>query len=194
MQTQPALKPRTIRLETPDYIVRSVEPSDVGPGWGDWLTDPQAALNLNARPARIQEQALRDYVEGFNRTTAHLLGIFERASGRLVGIRAVYVDPRRGEFLVNVLIGESDARGRGARTQSRDVVYRYFFEDMDLHAARANVLATNETVLAGMAKRGWIHEHTSRNAKADGQGVVDLHHFRLARDTWRSLDRERLAG
>lgn len=188
------LAPRTIRLETPDYIVRSVELSDVGPGWGDWLTDPQAALNLNARPVRLAEQALRDYVESFNRTTQHLLGVFEKTSGRLVGIRAVYLDPKRGEFLVNVLIGETDARGRGARTQSREVVYRYFFEDMDLHTARANVVATNETVLAGMAKRGWIHEHTDSKARADGQGIVGLHHFRLARDTWRRLDRERLAG
>jgi RimJ/RimL family protein N-acetyltransferase len=98
----------------------------------------------------------------------------------------VYVDPKRSEFLVNVLIGERDARAKGARTQSREVVYRYFFEDMDLATARASVLSRNTEVLAGMAKRGWIEEHTSHKPDASGEGFVEIRHFRLTRDAWRA--------
>ena len=185
MHALKTLRPRTISLETPDYIVRTVEPADATREWRDWLTDPDAARNLNARAERLSEEALRDYIASFNRTTAHLLGIFEKASGRLVGIRAVYVDRKRGEFLVNVLIGNPQARNKGARTQSRTAVYRYFFEDLDLHTARATVLAVNEAVLAGMAKRGWVHDRTDYKPAANGQGFAEVRQFRLTRDAWR---------
>lgn len=182
---QPA--PRVIRLETPGYIVRTLEPSDAAADWGEWLTDPQTVHNLNARPMRLDEDERRAYIETFDRTTAHALGIFDKVSNRLVGIRAVYVDPTHKEFLVNVLIGDPLARNKGARTQSRAAVYRYFFEDLDLHTARSSVLSVNADVIAGMAKRGWILEHTSRKPSSTGAAnFVEIKHYRLPRDVWQA--------
>jgi hypothetical protein len=118
---------------------------------------------------------------------AHLLGIFEKETGRLVGIRAVYVDRKRREFLVNVLVGDKTARSKGARSQSRAVVYRYFFEDLDLDTARATVVAENAVVLAGMSKRGWIADGTDLKTHATGNGNVEIRKFHLPRDVWRRL-------
>lgn len=174
---------RAIGLDTPDFIVRTIEPSDDLARWPEWLADTDAARNLNARAGRLSEETLRQYVASFDGETSYLFGIFEKRSGSLVGIRAVYVDPEHKEFLVNVIVGE--ARGSGARTQSRDVVYRYFFEEIGLEAARASVVSTNEPVLAGMAKRGWLHEHTSLREDANGNGHIELLHFRLSREKWR---------
>jgi len=177
--------PFTIRLETPDYIVRTIEPDDNFGDWGEWLTDPMATRNLNARPSRLSEEELRAYIARFDRQTSHLLGIFAKDVGRLVGIRAVYIDVKSKEFLVNVLVGAADARNKGARSQSRTVVYRYFFEEAGLETARASVLAANEAVRPSMEKRGWVHEHTDYKPAASGEGFVELHHFRLSRERWR---------
>lgn len=187
MTHQAPLTPRLIRLETPHYIVRTMEQGDVSDGQSDWLTDPEAAHNLNARPLRRSTEEFRAYIAGFNRTDAHLLGIFEKATNALVGMRAVYIDPNHSEFQVNVLIGNPQARGKGARTESREVVYRYFFEDMDLQFARSTVLARNEAVISGMAKRGWIHEHTSHKPDAQAEAFVELRHYRLPRKVWREV-------
>ena len=187
MRTAPDQRSNRIRLDTSDYIVRTIDPTDDLGDWTDWLTDTDTARNLNARADRLSRNALKAYVAGFDGETSHLFGIFEKLTGRLVGVRAIYVDALHKAFYVNVLVGERNARDKGARTQSRNVVYRYFFETRGLETAYANVVATNEIVLAGMAKRGWILERTSRKAEANGAGIVDLHHFRLTRDRWREL-------
>jgi RimJ/RimL family protein N-acetyltransferase len=179
--------PRMIHLETPGYVVRTLETADATDNWRRWLTDPSAARNLNVRPAEMSAEDLRGYIEKFDRATAHLLGIFEKRTSDLVGIRAVYVDWQHREFLVNVLIGDAQARDKGARTQSRRVVYDYFFDELDLLNARSSVLAVNEPVIAGMAKRGWVHEHTSYKPAADGAGFVEVRDFRLPREAWRKL-------
>lgn len=176
-----------IRLDTPDYIVRTIDLTDDLGDWAEWLTDTDTARSLNARADRLSKDALEAYIASFDGETSYLFGIFEKQTGRLVGVRAIYIDALQKAFYVNVLIGERDARDKGARTQSRHVVYQYFFETRGLEVAYANVVATNEAVLAGMAKRGWLLERTSRKADANGAGAVELHHFRLPRDRWREL-------
>jgi RimJ/RimL family protein N-acetyltransferase len=180
----PPLTPRTIALETPHYTVRTLEPDDASESWRDWLADPDTARQLNAQPARLSLQAVRDYIASFDRTTAHLLGIFEKEGGRLIGIRAVYINQPRREFLVNVLIGERDARNKGARSETRAAMYRYFFEDLDLETARCTVLSTNAPILKVMARNGWIHERTEQRPSPQ-HGTIELLHFRLPRDVWR---------
>lgn len=182
---------RIITLETPDYIGRTLEPGDTTESWRTWLTDPQTARNLNARPAELSEEVVSRYVAAFDRTTSHLLGIFEKQTGKLIGIRAIYIDLERREFLVNVLIGESEARNKGARTQTRTVMYRYFFEDMDLETARCTAVADNTQILKVLEQNGWIREHTEEKAAASGDGFVQLHHFRLPRNIWRRKEAER---
>ncbi|MEQ1867680.1 MAG: GNAT family protein, partial [Micropepsaceae bacterium] len=177
--------PRTIRLETPNYLLRTLEPSDATASWGDWLTDPAAAQNLNARPVHMTIADIRAYVDKFDRATSHLLGIFAKETNALIGIRSIHIDWQRREFLVNVLVGESEARNKGARGETRTVMYRYFFEELGLDAARCSVLSTNAPMLDVMKRNGWLHEHISRKPEANGQGDVELHHFRLTRDAWR---------
>lgn len=178
--------PRDIRIETPDYIVRTMKPSDARDGFHEWLLDPQAVRNLNAKASRLSDDGARAHIASFNNDTSYLLGIFAKPTDRLVGIRAVYVDWKRSEFVVNVLI-DPQARDKGARTQSRAAVYGYFFEDLDLHVARASVLAVNEVVMAGMAKRGWVQERSDYKPAVRGGEILELCQFRLTRSAWREL-------
>jgi RimJ/RimL family protein N-acetyltransferase len=185
--TEPRGTPRTIALETRDYIIRTLEKGDASETWRDWLADPETARMLNTKPVEMDVETVRNYIASFDRVRAHLLGIFEKANGRLVGIRAVYVDHKRREFLVNVLVGDKAARNKGARAQSRAAVYRHFFEAFDLEIARATVVAENKAVLDGMSKRGWIDSGPELKAKAMGSGNVEIHKFHLPRDVWRRL-------
>ena len=177
--------PRTIRLETPHYILRTMEPGDDMIAGGGWLTDPRTARMLNAPPARISEEGFRTYVQGFNRVTSHLLGIFEKDGGRLIGMRALYIDQTRNDFLVNVIIGESYARNKGARAETGEAMYRYFFEELGLVAAHCTVLPGNDIILNVMDRDGWVLEKRSQKPAASGNGMVELLHYRLTRDMWR---------
>lgn len=180
--------PVTISLETPHYLLRTLEPGDATPAWQEWMTDDVAVRNLNARPATVALDQIRDYIEKHDRTTSHILGMFEKETGRLVGVRVIYVDPAHKEFLVNVLVGEAQARGKGARSETADVIYRYFFEELGLESARCHVLASNEEIIGVMHRRGWSREHVDRVPAASGAGSVERQHFRLTRDAWRARE------
>jgi RimJ/RimL family protein N-acetyltransferase len=185
--------PRNIVLETPNHIVRTMERGDATESWCKWTADPLAARTLNMAPRELTMDQLRGYIDRFDRATSHLLGIFERESGRLVGIRSIYINFAAKEFYDNILVGEADARGKRARSESTDAVLPCFFEQMDMLSSTCTILADNAHMLEIVARKGWVHEGTETKPRAIGPGTVKLMKFRLTRETWRRKMSERLA-
>ncbi len=185
--------PRTIVLETPNHVIRTMERGDVCAEWCKWTADPVAARALNAKPVEMTMEQLHAYVERFDRSTSHLLGIFEKETGRLVGIRSIYIDFAHSEFYDNILVGEPDARGKRVRTESTDAVLPYFFEEVGLKSSVCGILADNTHMLEIVARKGWVHEGTEIKPRANGPGAINVMKFRLTRDVWRAKMRDRTA-
>jgi RimJ/RimL family protein N-acetyltransferase len=183
--------PRPITLETTHYQLRTLQPADATEAWARWLSDPKTALQLNAKPRHLSIPEVRAYIAKFDSNTSFLFGIFEKETQSLIGVRAVYVDPKKREFLDNILVGDPGARGKHARSESSAAVWRYFFEDRDLLVARGAIVATNAHMLEVALSRGWVHDKTSQVPAAHGAGLVELRHVRLDRDTWRRVHRDR---
>jgi hypothetical protein len=186
VQPLPREAPHTVHAETPHFIFRTLDVDDACESWCEWLLDPQAQVNLNAKPIRMSLDKLRAYVASFDRVTSHIAGIFEKEGGRLVGIRNAYVDRSHSECLLNTLIGEAGARGKGAQRETRYPWHNFALEDLDLESARAGVVGDNAYQLKMLAETGWVCEHTSLAPRANGGGFVRLHHFRLTREVWRA--------
>jgi RimJ/RimL family protein N-acetyltransferase len=178
--------PRRIHVEMPNYIIRTVERADATGRWCNWLLDPAAIQQLNTKPKLLSLPELEAYIARFDGVSSHLIGIFEKTTGRIVGMRSIYVDHAKREFLDNILIGEPDARGKTARSESTEAVLPIFFEEMDLLASRCSIMADNAHMLALVARKGWALERIERKAAASGSGTRELHHFRLTRETWRA--------
>jgi RimJ/RimL family protein N-acetyltransferase len=176
--------PTKIRLETPHYLMRTVELDDASDAWAQWLTDAGTArmLNAEARPALVKD--IRAYIATFDGHNRHLLGIFQKDDGALVGIRALYIDWARLDFVVNVLVGEVAARGQGAREETREVLYQHFFEVLGMQSARCTVLAHNAPILKVMDKEGWQLVDTTYRPSVGGGPQLELRSFRLTRDIW----------
>jgi RimJ/RimL family protein N-acetyltransferase len=178
--------PQTLSAETPHFLIRTLNVADAHESWCEWLMDARAQTNLNATPRRLTLDEVRAYIASFDRIKSHIMGIFEKATGKLVGIRAAYVDRARRECLLNTLIGEAGARGKGAQRETRYAMHNFVLEDLDLDSACASVVGENEYMLRTLSETGWIHEHTSVKPRANGEGFVQLHHFRLTREVWRT--------
>ncbi|MDZ4741258.1 MAG: GNAT family protein [Alphaproteobacteria bacterium] len=183
--------PRIIRLETPHHIVRTAELSDATQRWCKWLLDPATSRLLNAKPAEMTMENLRTYIARFDRSQSHLLGIFDKQTGLIVGIRSLYVDYVRKEFQDNILIGEPEERGKFARTESTDVIMPYFFEELGMESSRCSVLAYNSRMLEVIARKGWVLERTTMKPSAAGGPPIEVRHYRLTREVWRQKMRER---
>lgn len=177
---------RTLYAESAHYVIRTLEVADATESWCDWLMDPRAQINLNAAPQRLVLDQVRTYVASFDRKRSHIVGIFAKDTGQLVGIRNAYVDREHRECTLNTLIGETQARGRGANHESRYAMHNFVLEDLDLDCARATVVGENEYMFNLLTRTGWVHEHTSTKPRASGEGLVQLRHMRLTRDAWRA--------
>ncbi len=187
--------PRTIRLETPHFILRTVEPGDVTLRWAAWLADPAKTRTLNAKPLTLSVDDIRNYLANFDRVKAHILGIFERGSGGMIGFWEVYVDWKHREFLINVLIGERGRASLDAREETQWALHAYFFDTLGLEAMRCSVVSTNSLIVRVLTDYGVVHEHTSTKAPAGGGEPVKIMHFRLTKSQWpraRSLRAERV--
>lgn len=184
-------QPFTIHLETATYILRTIEPGDATEDWGNWLLDPTTLKALNAAPVKLDVAAIRNYIATFDRRKTHLLGIFDRESGTLIGIRSLYIDWHHSEFMVNILIGHAGQRAKGAMRETRDALYHHLFEDWGIEIARSSVLATNTLVNAYMQADGWQLVHKSFKPAASGDGIVEVNEYRMTRDQNRRYERRR---
>lgn len=174
----------TISFETPNYIVRTLMVEDASERWAEWMLDPEAARMLNVAPSAMTMDDLRRYIERFDGDTKLLFGVFEKESGKLLSIRAFYVDPVKKAFLDNALVGEPDARGRAVQRESTYVLQRYFFNTRDMTSCHAAINAHNRFAdfLLG---RGWVKERTEMRPSVSGEGNVETLYICLTRDAWR---------
>lgn len=175
-----------IRLECANYELRTMEPDDARLDWGGWLANPTTARLLNATPHAMSEPERRAYIEKFRTSPHHLLGIWEKASGALIGFWQVQVDEARREFLINVLIGVEEARSKGAQDDTCDLIYEHFFNELGMVAVCCSALARNERMIDHLLRRRWTHIGTNERPGAAGARPVVVHLFRLTRENWRA--------
>ena len=176
-------------LDTPNYRVRTLTTDDASDRWTTWLLDPAAVQMLNARPQTMTVEALRGIIKDFNSKTRYFFGVFDKASGELIGIRAIYVDLKQREFVDNALIGPAEARGKGGYWESTVALFHYFFEELDLVRLRCTILADNEPMLKIVRRNGGVHEQSTYRPAKRGGHIVEVCHFRLDRETWRQGQR-----
>lgn len=177
----PPNAPQKIRLETSHFILRSVEPADVTLKWAAWLADPAKTRTLNAKPITLSIDDIRHYLANFDHIKSHILGIFERGSGAMIGFWEVYVDWTYREFLINVMIGERGRASLDAREETQWALHSYFFDTLGLQAMRCSVVAANRVVVRALLSYDVVHEHTSHKPSVDGGVPVEIWHFKLTK-------------
>lgn len=186
----PHLQPRTIRLETEHYIVRTLEPADVTERACAWFGDPSKTNTINLPPRALTIQEFTDYITSHDQVTGHALGIFDRASGLHIGLWAIYVDWEQSEYLLNVLVGERGYE-HGVRRETQRKITDLFFNELGLDTMRCSVMARNERLDGRFALIGWVPEHTTYKPSANGEAFEEIHHYSLKREKWLSYRNQR---
>jgi len=179
--------PIAIVIDTPNYVVRTLEETDEMGDWGRWLDDPNTARMLNAAPKTLTADDFKAYVRGFDRINNHLLGIFRRKDSRLVGMFSNYVNWEHSAFLINLIIGDVGERKTHVRHETSWRVNRYFFEQLDLKFQHATTLATNIPAIRALEEKSWTLSSRSTKPSASGGSDVEILHYARSREVWKSL-------
>ncbi len=179
---------KDVRLDCGKYIVRTVTPNDASDRWGSWMADPEASFMLNAPPKILTRSEVEAYITSFDQRSHLLLGIVEKASGKMLGFLRVDIDHEHGRFLVSMLIGEPGYRNKGITNDITPAFRDYFFETLGLKTMLATALAHNRAIIHYLIKTGWTLDKTiPRQVRSYADGtMLDLCYFSHTREQWRA--------
>ncbi|MCD6029020.1 MAG: GCN5-related N-acetyltransferase [Thermomicrobiales bacterium] len=125
-----------------------------------WMNDFSTTRTLAIQPRPMTlEQETAWYEQAATNEQEHNFSIFERSSGRLIGNCGMFnivLPHRRAE--VGIVIGESDARGRGYGTEAMRLLLDYAF----------SCGSTSSTPRRGAATKRWGSARSAAGARAAG--------------------------
>lgn len=181
-----AWRPGTpLKIETQRYVLRSLTPADVDDRYASWLGDPEVMQTLNAPPRQVSRADLQRYVARFNNKTSFHLGIFDKASGRKIGIYSIYVDPGNSLAETNVAIGEREFWGRKAVLETRAALLDFLFDVVGVFKVWGRPFARNFPAVFNYKAQGFTCEGVLRqHRKSVDGGRLDQLMFGLLRDEW----------
>ena len=183
-------------LDCGNYFVRRLTVEDASDRWASWTVDPEAANMLNAPERSMSKADLVQYIKRFDQQSHLLSGIFEKRSGKHIGILRTDIDWDSGQCLINMLIGEPEYRNHGVASELTVPCRDWVFETLGLKTMKATALARNKIVIHYMLATGWKLDKTLKQhvkSHADGT-MLDLCFFSLSRDDWRAWKQANLAG
>jgi RimJ/RimL family protein N-acetyltransferase len=193
---QPKFPKRKVWLDCGQYVLRTITVDDATDRWAGWMADPEASRMLNAPPTPMTKSDIVAYIKSFDQRTHILIGIFEKATGLLLGFLRNDVDFATGRFLVSMIIGEPEYRHSGV-TNAVTVPFRdYFFETLGLQVMMATALAHNRPIIHYLYSTGWTLDRTmERNVKSNSDDqMLDLCFFSQTREAWRACKKAKPGG
>jgi RimJ/RimL family protein N-acetyltransferase len=191
MKAEPA--PITFHIETPNYIVRFLNPDDATERVASWFNQPEIRESFNmSGDQHMTLGGLVQYIKGFDRHTNGITGRFRKSDGLLVAISNVQINWEIRRFLIKLIVGEPLVRHTGSTLEVMAPSFDLCFEELDLRVMTATALATNKPVNLLLEKVGaTLDKVLPRHTRSHKDGsFVDLNLFSLQRDAWRKWKAE----
>jgi [ribosomal protein S5]-alanine N-acetyltransferase len=192
MKMQQPLTPQPgppVRLETENYLVRTLTPQHATAEWLQWVSDLEIMQPINTPVARMTLQQLQGYIRSFDRRRAYLFGVFDRKTGAYVGFHQLRVNTFQKTVTFNVLIGDRNYWGKDVVIETRAALLDFFFDERGMEKAIGMPLSRNFPMIYNYRKQGFRLEGTFRGQCLSNYGAerLDQYQFGLLRDEWRKM-------
>lgn len=181
---RPASPP--IRLETENYVVRSMLHSDVNEDYRDWTHDQEIMAGVNSSPTSMTLEDMHKYVDRFDNRNSFHFGIFDKhADNRLIGFYVIYRDRRHNLAQTNVVIGNKDYWGKQVVLETRSAVLDFLFDVVKVGKIWGNPMVRNIRSVFNYKAQGFVAEGVLRRHRIDPDGNrVDQVMFGLLPEDW----------
>lgn len=175
-----------VRLVTEDFVLRSLEPTDVDDRFMSWIGNPKLMETLRNAHIPSRKRALR-YLSKTDNTTEFILGIYPQDTGVLVGWIRIDYTPAHSYARVALLIGEKLYRGRGNTDELQRAVHDFCFRVLGVRKAVA-VVNADEVHGRRLAERcGYQLEVLLRgHEKASDGSWRDVANYGMLENEWRA--------
>jgi len=144
------------------------------PAYIGWLRDYEVirSMNLPTYWEPVAKEAVDAYVAGqIASPNDQFFALYEKATDRFIGtLRAAYIDWRRQETSLGVLIGPREIWGKGLATDAIRMLCRYLFEVVKLRRIEAGLMALNPGMLKVFERNGFKLEGRLRRKDLTREG------------------------
>lgn len=185
---RPARRPPSppIRLETANYIVRSIEHADVNEDYRDWTHDQEIMAGVNSAPTNMTIEDMHKYVDRFDNRNSFHFGIFDKNAGnRMIGFYVIYRDRRHNLAQTNVVIGDKNYWGKAVVLETRSAVLDFLFDTIKVGKIWGNPMVRNIRSVFNYKAQGFVAEGVLRRHRVDPDGKrVDQVMFGLLPEDW----------
>ena len=175
-----------IRLETENYVVRSIEHADVNEDYRDWTHDQEIMAGVNSSPTEMTIADMHKYVDRFDNRNGFHFGIFDKnANNKMIGFYVIYRDRRHNLAQTNVVIGNKDYWGKAAVLETRSAVLDFLFDVVKVGKIWGNPMVRNIRSVFNYKAQGFVAEGVLRRHRIDPDGKrVDQVMFGLLPEDW----------
>lgn len=175
-----------LRLETENYIIRSLTPNDITEDYVSWWSDAEVmegvARPLKPLPKQHHQQRVAKQFD--NRKSFHL-GVYDKKIDLLVGFITIFANPFHRTATTNTIIGNRAYWGRGLVLECRGAVIDFIFNELRIDKLSGKPIARNAPSIFNYKAQGFKTEGLLRKEwrYEDGRRV-DVAVFGLFKDEW----------
>jgi ribosomal-protein-alanine N-acetyltransferase len=145
------------RIDTPRFILRTLQVSDASTTYAGWFTDPVVRRFIAAATSSQDVSSLQSFIaEKFASPNAELFGIFVQGSGLHVGnIKFEPIDDACHRAILGILIGDPAWRGRGVFGEIYPAAAKWLFETRGIQEFWLGLDIDNSAALASYRRAGF---------------------------------------
>jgi len=175
-----------LRLETENFILRSLTPNDITADYVSWWSDAEVMEGV-ARPLKPlpkEHHQKRVATQFDNRKNFHL-GVYDKKLNLLVGFITIFANLFHRTASTNTIIGNRSYWGRGLVLECRGPVIDFIFNELRMDKIQGKPIARNAPSVFNYKAQGFKTEGLLRKEwrYEDGRRV-DVAVFGLFKDEW----------
>lgn len=176
-----------VRLETPNFIIRSMEPEDVDDRFVSWFADENYMHRMGSNTRRSRDEVVR-HINRMNNSRDFLLGIFARDTALVGGWFRVYHEVAIRRAKLNILIGEKLNRGRRNIGEMNLAIHDFMFDDLRVRKVFTTVYGHNIHSRRLLERSGYQVEGQLRQHGVTEDGAwVDIFYYGMLPSDWRTF-------
>lgn len=184
-QPLPKFAGKPVLLETPNFVLRSLKPSDAGPTLASWFDDHAVLSGLNMKAGVVTRKTLPAFIAKFDNYNRHIIGTYAKQDMRMIGFHQVNVVRAHKLAQISFVMGNRDFRGKPLPDELTAVLVNEFFQHRDVEKFVARVAARNFAALWIMKQSIFEFEAVLKQDLLLTTGKrSDVVQFRCLKDQW----------
>lgn len=176
-----------LTLETPNYILKTVDPDTLPEEMVGWFQDPEVMRFMNDPMNQSLEQ-LKNRFSRVNNKTLFAFIIWAKEEQKPIGLFRFYIEKSNSKAETSILIGDKDYWGKNVVLEVRERILRFIFTALKLNKVSGSVRGRNFPALFNYTKQGFKKEGVLRKQARNHLGEFeDVVVFGLLRDEWLTM-------